>query len=255
MRKTIIVRQLTLGDGIPKICIPLTGQTNDELLAQVTALKEVPHDLVEWRVDYYTQYHALPAVEKTLQMLRGALRETPLLFTFRTQAEGGTQPITPLTYLSLNLGAIASGFVDMIDVEFISTYPADVETLIRTAHENGVKVVASNHEFHQTPSCHELVERLTAMHKAGADIPKIAVMPTCKEDVLALIEATVKVSSIPGFPPVITMSMGALGGISRLLGEFTGSCITFGSAGQASAPGQIPAGKLKELLTQLHEVL
>ena len=37
--------------------------------------------------------------------------------------------------------------------------------------------------------------------------------------------------------PVITMSMGAMGVISRVSGRLTGSCMTFGSAGRASAPG------------------
>ena len=51
--------------------------------------------------------------------------------------------------------------------------------------------------------------------------------------------------------PLITMSMGALGTVSRLCGELTGSCLTFGSLSQASAPGQVPAGQLAEILTLL----
>lgn len=48
--------------------------------------------------------------------------------------------------------------------------------------------------------------------------------------------------------PVVTMSMGARGVISRLSGGLTGSAITFGAAAEASAPGQLPAGKLREIL-------
>ena len=39
--------------------------------------------------------------------------------------------------------------------------------------------------------------------------------------------------------PVVTMSMGALGVVSRMAGEIFGSCITFGAVGEISAPGQI----------------
>lgn len=169
--------------------------------------------------------------------------------------EGGTKDISFESYLSLNLEMIDTGLIDLIDVEFFSIPCENVKNLIHAAHEKGIKVVASNHDFCKTPSCEELVMRLTAMREAGADLPKIAVMPTCKEDVLTLLMATHKVSSLPEFPPVITMSMGSLGSLSRILGEFTGSCLTFGTAGEESAPGQIPAGKLKELLTQLHEIL
>ena len=52
--------------------------------------------------------------------------------------------------------------------------------------------------------------------------------------------------------PVITMSMGAAGCISRISGEFTGSCVTFGSGAQASAPGQLPMTELQEVLEVLH---
>jgi 3-dehydroquinate dehydratase-1 len=49
--------------------------------------------------------------------------------------------------------------------------------------------------------------------------------------------------------------MGALGVISRLGGQCFGSCATFGSAGQSSAPGQVEVGQLSALLEQLDKVL
>ena len=52
--------------------------------------------------------------------------------------------------------------------------------------------------------------------------------------------------------PIITMSMGKLGLISRLCGEVFGSALTFGCAGQASAPGQIDAKELKAVLEITH---
>ena len=39
--------------------------------------------------------------------------------------------------------------------------------------------------------------------------------------------------------PIITMSMGALGAVSRLSGEAIGSAMTFANPGKASAPGQV----------------
>ena len=43
------------------------------------------------------------------------------------------------------------------------------------------------------------------------------------------------------------MSMGKLGVISRICGEVFGSAVTFGTAGKASAPGQLPANQLFHL--------
>ena len=48
--------------------------------------------------------------------------------------------------------------------------------------------------------------------------------------------------------PIVTMSMGKVGISSRILGEVFGSAITFGSVKRASAPGQIPADELSEVL-------
>ena len=44
------------------------------------------------------------------------------------------------------------------------------------------------------------------------------------------------------------MSMGRLGVVSRLCGQGFGSAITFGLVDKASAPGQIPAEKLMQVL-------
>ena len=51
------------------------------------------------------------------------------------------------------------------------------------------------------------------------------------------------------------MSMSPLGLMSRICGETFGSCVTFGSVLKPSAPGQIQASKLKEVLQIIHEGL
>ena len=55
--------------------------------------------------------------------------------------------------------------------------------------------------------------------------------------------------------PIITMSMAATGVISRLAGEVFGSCLTFGAAKKASAPGQMGVNDLKTVLETLHKSL
>ena len=77
----------------------------------------------------------------------------------------------------------------MVDVEAFTGDEA-VRAIVETAHEAGVKVVGSNHDFHQTPEQEEIVARLCKMQELGVDIPKIAVMPVCKKDVLTLLSAT-----------------------------------------------------------------
>ena len=85
----------------------------------------------------------------------------------------------------------------------------------------------------------------------GADIAKIAVMPKNKSDVLELLSATLEAEKKIDIP-VVTMSMGKWGMISRISGEFFGSAITFGAGSSASAPGQIPSADLNKVLNILH---
>ena len=88
------------------------------------------------------------------------------------------------------------------------------------------------------------------MAKWGADICKIAVMPQSPQDVLTLLQATYDVSQIID-RPVITMSMGKTGVVSRLAGSTFGSAVTFGAAQKTSAPGQIDANELRKILAIL----
>ncbi len=251
MTKTIQVRNVRIGEGVPKIIVPIVGTTTEEILRAAEALKHVKADIVEWRVDHFQQVDQVGCVEKTADALREVLGERPILFTFRTANEGGEKAISGRDYVSLNCHMIKTGRIDLVDVEaFLGN--EEVRSIIQTAHENGVIVVASNHDFQKTPPKEELVKRLTYMHEIGADIPKIAVMPTCKADVLTLLSATTEVSEqLPC--PIITMSMSAIGLISRLSGETFGSACTFGAVGQASAPGQMNAEALEVVLERIHQ--
>ena len=249
--KTVKVRNLTIGEGMPKICVPIVESTEENILAEAEKIKTLPADIVEWRMDWYAQATDEQAVIKTAEKLRNILGEMPLLATFRTAKEGGEKEILKADYEKLNLAVINSGYADLIDVEaFIGE--DTVKRLIVAAHQAGVKVVASNHDFTKTPPKEEIIKRLRQMQSYDADIPKIAVMPEKKADVLSLLEATTEMHEQYADRPIITMSMSHDGMISRICGELTGSALTFGAAGKTSAPGQLDVHELKQILSVLH---
>ena len=86
------------------------------------------------------------------------------------------------------------------------------------------------------------------MQDAGMDIGKLAVMPENRQDVAELISLSCEMTALPDAIPIVTMSMGSLGVVTRVCGSLTGSAITFASAGKASAPGQIDASLMREVL-------
>ena len=251
---TVKVKNVTLGEGKPKICVPIVGITKEDILNQAKALQNVEVDVVEWRVDWFEDVFEFEKVKDVLVDLRKELKELPLLFTFRTSKEGGEKSIENQEYVNLNKSVAATGLVDLVDVE-VFTGDEYVKEVIKSAHESNVKVIASNHDFDKTPSKDEIVSRLIKMQDLGADIPKIAVMPTCKLDVLELLEATVIMSEQHANRPIITMSMAGKGVISRLCGEAIGSCLTFGSVAKASAPGQINVEELNKVLNIINKSL
>ena len=247
---TVKVRNIEIGAGIPKICVPIVGVTREEILAAAETIKSTKADVVEWRVDWYEDIFDFAKTEETMKALREVLGETPILFTFRTSKEGGEKSIETETYVELNQNAAKTGLVDLVDVEAFTG-----EAVVETAHANGVKVIASNHDFHKTPAKDEIVSRLRKMQELGADIPKIAVMPQNKKDVLTLLSATEEMASEYADRPIITMSMSGTGVISRLCGEVFGSALTFGAVGKVSAPGQMGIEDLTTVLGLLHKSL
>lgn len=249
---SVSVRNIVLGEGIPKICIPLVSTCLDALLNDMKKALDHSADLIEWRVDWMDDILKKGISGRDPSCCTGkAAGVHPLLFTFRTKKEGGNMAASLLQYKELVKRAICSGLVDLVDIELFSDKDT-VNELIALAKEKNVKTILSNHDFFKTPSGNEIFSRLKQMEEAGADIAKIAVMPESTEDVLTLLSATCKAKKELTCP-VITMSMAGTGLISRLSGEVFGSCLTFGTAGNISAPGQIDALKLRSVLHILHE--
>ncbi|MDD7218998.1 MAG: type I 3-dehydroquinate dehydratase [Clostridia bacterium] len=251
---TVQIKNIKIGEGIPKICVPVVGRTREEILREARHITTLPADLVEWRADWYKDVFHIEKVLATACELQRILNPLPLLFTFRTSIEGGEREISASDYLALNIAAAESGYVDLIDAEAFSMENTAKE-IISHSHDHKVKVIISSHDFQKTPPKEELIRRFNIMQDSGADIVKIAVMPGSRQDVLTLMEATLEINEQYARCPVITMSMAGTGVLSRLSGEFFGSAVTFGSAGQASAPGQIPVKELREILDIVHKSL
>lgn len=188
--KTVKVKDITFNEGAPKICVPLVGKTEAEILDEVAYLNSVDFDLAEFRADFYEDVEDFAKVQSLLKKIRESYNK-PLLFTFRTHKEGGVHEMSEEKYFALNRAAVESRCIDLIDVELFST-EEEVKKFIAFAKENNVKVIMSNHDFCKTPSKEELVNRLVKMQELGADITKIAVMPKSEEDVLTLLSATLE---------------------------------------------------------------
>jgi 3-dehydroquinate dehydratase-1 len=249
--RPVTLRSVVLGDGRPAVCVPLTGRTEEALVATAAALPREAYDVVELRVDWLTAVDDIAQAMSALVAVRATLPDdVPLIATFRTKQEGGERDITPDDY-GLLRALIGTGAADAVDVEMF-TQPDVLESVVDAAHSAGVTVVMSSHDFAATPTRDEIVSRLLLQQELGADVVKLAAMPGSIDDVLTLLGATLDFRSGAGLVPAVTMSMGPLGAVSRVAGETFGSCLTFGTVGESSAPGQLDAAGLRAALELLH---
>ena len=247
--KPVIIKNIEIGKGLPKIAVPLVAANTQELDRALRVLKDTAFDIIEFRADFFQAALDADFIAEQLGIVRQAFPDKPLLFTFRRAQEGGNTPCSDDYYFELLAKIILSKQADIIDIELFAE-ESGVKQTIALAHEYQTATLLCNHDFQATPSLEDIIGRLKKMAEWGADICKIAVMPQSSQDVLTLLQATYDVSQSINCP-IITMSMNKIGAISRLAGSAFGSAVTFGAAGKTSAPGQIDANELRKILAIL----
>lgn len=230
-----------------KTIVPITAKTKEQALAQAQVIANTADaDLAEFRIDLLSFASDTKQVIALGHELKKILGNKPMIATIRTKNEGGQLEISDADYGKTYQAYLKNPFMDWLDVEMFRDQKV-VSEIVQKAHQKKVLVVMSNHDFQKTPNQDEIEKRLLKQDQMGADVLKIAVMPKSKQDVFTLMNATLKVSQ-QTTKPLLTMSMGQLGTISRVATANMGGSYSFGMIGQASAPGQIDVTKLKQIL-------
>lgn len=230
-----------------KTIVPITAKTREQAIAQAKVIAaNADADLAEFRIDLLNFASDRKQVIALGHELKQILGTKPLIATIRTHNEGGQLTISDADYGKTYQAYLQQPFMDMLDVEMFRDQQILKDT-VKLAHAKKVLIVMSNHDFQKTPPESEIIKRLLKQDELGADILKIAVMPQNKQDVFTLMNATLKVSQ-QSKKPLLTMSMGKLGTISRIATANMGGSFSFGMIGEASAPGQIDVTQLKQFL-------
>lgn len=252
--KTVLLRGVEIGAGRPKIIVPIVGKTEQEILDKAAELVQAQARCGVMAGGLLPGRGRCPAGGGYCQRAERGTGGDPHPLHLPHQAGGRRKGDRYGGLHRFEPGRRQSSYVDAVDVEIFSGDEV-VRKNIAAIHDAGAAVVGSSHEFHRTPEHAELIYRLRKMQDMGADILKVAVMPQNKADVLTLLSATEEMYRLYAQRPLLTMSMASDGVISRLCGEVFGSAATFGMVGQGSAPGQIPADQLEQVLEILHRAL
>ena len=240
------------GGKFPLICTPLVGRTLDKLMAELAVVRPKQPDVLEWRVDFFDAIGDTAAVIAAAKAIKLAAGSIPLLFTRRSTIEGGEKiAINEAQVIAMYAAVCESKSIDLIDYEMAND-AANIAQVRAAAKANDIKLVLSFHNFSFTPGLETLSSKFLTADQMGADVAKVAVMPRDLDDVLTLLSATREASKKLRIP-LISMSMGPYGAMTRLFGWTFGSALTFAVGASSSAPGQVPIEDLNTVLAILQK--
>lgn len=212
------------------ICIPIVEDSIDKAIASAERALEVA-DIVEFRVDYFKEIREEDIVE---------MAKYPSIITIRTHWEGGKYRGSDDRRIELYKVSIEND-VKYIDIELKEKRNRE---LVEFRNDTGskTKIIVSYHDFKETPSYNSLLDIVNKELQIG-DVGKFATMVNTKRDILNILRV---IQEFEG--KVIGIGMGEKGKLTRILGTYFGSILTFASMeGKSSAPGQIDVKKLKEI--------
>jgi len=217
------------------ICVSITEPTVDEA---ITAAESVDADVVEIRLDCLKSFVGIGKLGRIGK---------PVMATCMPKWEGGLFTGKEDERAAILIEAMK--FSEYVSLELRTE--KDVRSRIinesNKNKKNGLKVIVAYHDYKKTPEKDEIVKILKEEKDVGADIAKIAFFAKDHRDVLRTMEALLE--NRTGIP-VIAISMGEAGKVSRILGPLFGSYMTFASPrkGKESAPGQLTAEELREVM-------
>jgi 3-dehydroquinate dehydratase I len=169
--------------------------------------------------------------------------QTPTIATCRSEN-------TSLEYQkSALLKAIESG-ANYVDIE-IEVSEEECREIIQCAKNHGCKIIISYHNFTETPGLKELFTIADDCYRRGADVAKLATMVNKQEDNARLM-ALYSIGK-----PIVSLGMGELGKVSRVVAPLLGAEFTFAAQddGSETAPGQIKYSEMKNLVSQIEKTL
>ena len=251
MSKKIIIKGHRLSDETATICIPIMSSKYEDIFSEVSESIEAGAQMIELRCDMFDCIKERTVLLKLLSDIAGIAKNTILLFTIRTDVEGGNITISDEEYSDILISVADSGCVDLIDVE--ATHICDATGLIYRLHQKNVVVVASHHNFNETYENDRILEIYARLDASGADILKLAMMPQSREDVLRLMMCTEEAGRLYESKLFISIAMGSIGQVSRVASGLCGSAVTFASLKCDSAPGQLSFDDTRMVLQILNQ--
>ena len=215
---------------------------NDRLsLKQIEKVKRAGVSILEIRLDQFRTFDAGHIHEQLHKFKKAGL---PLLGTVRSQKEGGHRTLSESQRKTIFREIIPH--MDWVDLELSSKTLLPFVLTESRKHKTGL--VLSFHDFKKTPPLSFLEKLLELSRPYRPNLLKISTHARNREEVLRLLEFTLKHRR----RGLVTLSMGAIGALSRVFFGSVGSQWTYAFLSKPSAPGQLPLAELSPLVKRFY---
>ena len=138
-KKAVELPGVTLGEGMPKVCVPVMGADARALRAAADAAR-AQADLIELRLDSVSPEMDAACLRAACRTVREAAQGTAILATMRTARDGGAGDADAARYEALLVMLARERLCDALDVE-LSIGEAAFSRIARAAHEAGMPVM------------------------------------------------------------------------------------------------------------------
>ena len=172
---SINVKDITIGEGLPKVCVPIVEDNDEAILDKLKEFDQLDVDIIELRIDFYKNILQFDALKNLFLNIAALQIKKPIILTIRTAAEGGEIEIDPKDYFHVYELGIESKAFDIYDVELAlgTNMAIELRTLI---HDANKYMLMSAHHFNRTPEVDSLMQKFKSMDSLEADIMKIAMI-------------------------------------------------------------------------------
>lgn len=198
-------------------------------------LKKLGVDFLELRVDLFKKMDVAYCVA---QIKKRQHLKVPIILTIRNQKkEGAFKEFADTKKMELMKALLP--FANWVDIELTSPILRDVIALARGINK---KVVLSTHNFINMPNNMEYIFKKSVSLRAN--VVKFAFSAASENDLIRMIDFTHRHRHLP----IVTMCVGRLGALSRLILPAAGSRWVYSFVHQSTAQGQINIRTLQQHL-------
>ena len=95
---SIEIKGVIIGEGKPKVCVPIVESHDEAILNKLKNLMNQKQICIELRIDFYENIHQEDALRNLFLNIAALQIQKPVILTIRTAAEGGEVEIDPKDY-------------------------------------------------------------------------------------------------------------------------------------------------------------